>query len=276
MADPTDAQLLDTAREAARAGAAVIAAVFEPGRLQRADGKAGSKTYDLLTETDTAAERAVTGVISEAFPDHAILGEEGEADADTGVTAADEPHLWVVDPIDGTNNFAHGIPHFAVSVACYRRGEAAAGVVLNPARGDLYEATRGGGARLDGRPIAVDEAESLDRCLVGTGFYYDRGGMMRATLGAIEEVFSHDVHGIRRMGTASLDLCQVACGMYGAYFEYQLSPWDFAAGRLIVEEAGGRVSTTAGDPLPLAKCGLLASNGRLHEAMLAITRRHHP
>lgn len=276
MAEPTDAELLDTARQAASAGAEVIRGVFNPGRGQASLGKAGGVSYDLVTDTDLASERAITGVITRAFPDHAILGEEAQSDRGSGVAIADEPYVWIVDPIDGTNNFAHGIPHFAVSVACYRRGAAAAGVVLNPVRGDCYAATRGGGATLNGEPIGVDPATSLASCLVGCGFYYDRGAMMRATLAAVEEVFSHDIHGIRRMGTASLDLCQVACGMYGAFFEYQLSPWDYAAGRLIVEEAGGRVTTAAGGQLPLEKCSVLASNGLLHDAMLAITGRHHP
>ena len=276
MDDPGDDRLLTAAREAAEAGAAVIRPAFRPGRAQDTLGKDGSATYDLVTETDRAAERAVIGSLTAAFPGHAILGEEAEADRRTTEDPADEPFLWIVDPIDGTNNFAHGVPHFAVSVACYRFGEPAVGVVLNPARGDRYEAAAGGGATLDGEPIGVDPAETLDRCLVGCGFYYDRGAMMRATLAAVEECFAHDIHGIRRMGTASLDLCQVACGMYGAFFEYQLSPWDFAAARLIVEEAGGRVTTARGEDLPLAKTSLLASNGRLHETMLAVTGKHHP
>ena len=269
-------QLLRSAREAAEAGAAVIRPVFRPGRTQRSAAKSVGVSYDLVTETDVAAEKAITSVLSAAFPTHAVLGEEGEADRSTGVLAEAEPHLWIVDPIDGTNNFAHGVPHFAVSVASYCRGEPMAGVVLNPATGDEYAAAAGRGATRNGVPIRVDAADSLADCLVGCGFYYDRGPMMRATLAAIEEVFSHHVHGIRRMGTASLDICQVACGMYGGFFEFQLSPWDWAAARVVLTEAGGRMTTAQGEALPLARSSVLASNGSLHEPLLAITRRHHP
>lgn len=243
---------------------------------------------DLVSEADLAAERAILDVIRQRHPDHQVLAEESFATtAPTVWSEAD--HLWIVDPLDGTTNYLHNIPHFAVSVACYKRGEPVCGVVLNPARGDLYWAQRGagawhcGGEFVDGpssssepRRLAVVTSKSLSEILVGIGFYYDRGKMMEATLAAVRDVFRQQVHGVRRFGTAALDLCQVAEGWYGGFFEYQLSPWDFAAGRLIVEEAGGKVTTCAGTPLPIEKSSVLASNGLLHQAMLDVVSVHLP
>lgn len=256
---------------AARAGGAVLDRYFQSNVAVRSKGG-----VDLVSQADLEAEAAIVDVIREAFPGHAVLGEEShEADVSA-------PHLWIVDPLDGTTNFLHGIPHFAVSIAYYERGEPVCGVVYNPARGEWYEAVRGAGATLrrEGRSettrLAVSPAGSLSEVLVGVGFYYDRGAMMEATLAAIREVFAKQVHGIRRFGTASLDLCQVATGSFGAFFEYQLSPWDFAAGRLMVEEAGGAVTTCRGEPLPLRRTTILASNGRVHASMREIVERHAP
>ena len=209
-------------------------------------------------------------VIREAFPGHEVLAEE----AHTGDVNAE--HLWIVDPLDGTNNFAHKIPHYAVSVAYYREGRAECGIVYNPVRDEWHVAARGQGAFQDGRPVKVSEETALDRALIGVGFYYNRGALMEATLEAIGDLKRSAIHGIRRFGTASLDLCMVAMGMFGAYFELEVSPWDFAAGRLFVEEAGGRVTTCLGEPLPTARTDILASNGRLHDDVLAILGRHFP
>ena len=255
---------LSTAEAAARAGGEVASRYFRDGVTMRSKDVA-----NLVSDADVEAEHAIAAVIRQAFPDHAILGEEAHA----GDATAE--HLWVVDPIDGTNNFAHAIPHFAVSVAYYHRGVAQCGVVLNPIRDEWHTAVRGGGAFLDGSPARVQEASRLDEAIVGVGFYYDRGAMMEATLAAIGDLKRKQIHGIRRFGTASLDLCAVGLGRYGAYFEYELSPWDFAAGRLFVEEAGGTVTTALGEPLPLTRTSLLASNGALHPAMLEVTRAHH-
>src|SRR5262249_46017698 len=146
----------------------------------------------------------------------------------------------------------HKIPQIAVSVAYYRAGVARVGVVYNPVRDEWHVAERGRGATFNGQPVGVSEEARLDETLVGVGFYYERGAVMEATLDAVRDLKHRHIHGIRRFGAASLDLCMVGLGMLGAYFEYTLSPWDFAAGRLFVEEAGGRVTTCTGDPLPLA------------------------
>lgn len=258
---------LDVARRAAEAGGEVAARYFrDGGSVQSTKGEG----WNLVSAADVESERAVVETIQAAFPDHAILGEEEAAGA------VDAEHLWVVDPLDGTNNFAHGIPHFAVSIGYWHEGDPKAGVVLNPVRGDLYTATRGGGAFDGDRPVRVGTESKLSEVFVGCGFYYDRGYAMEKTLDAIRDCFHAEIHGIRRMGTASLDLCQVGLGWFGAFFEYELSPWDFAAGLLFVEEAGGRATTCRGEPVPLAKTSMVASNGPLHDAMLEITRRHHP
>ncbi len=163
-----------------------------------------------------------------------------------------------------------------MSVAYYRAGRAECGIVFNPARDEWHVAARGRGAYQDGRQVRVAEHARLDQVLIGVGFYYNRGALMDATLAAIGDLKRRGIHGIRRFGTASLDLCMVGLGMFGAYFELELSPWDFAAGRLFVEEAGGRVTTCRDEPLPLDRTSILASNGRLHDAVLDVVRNHLP
>ena len=256
---------LEIARSAAEAAGEVLMDFWNKGFTSREKTNAG-----FVTDADLAAETTIVNAIRAQRPDHEILGEE-EHDADLSAE-----HLWIVDPLDGTTNFAHGLPHFAVSIAYYHRGQPHCGVIINPARNDRFETTAGGGAFHNGERVQVSEAESLDQVLVGVGFYYDRGAMMQATLAAIADLFGQHIHGIRRFGTASLDMCHVACGLYGGFFEYQLSPWDYAAGRLFVEEAGGTVTTCTGDPLPLEKTHLLATNTRLHPAILEIVARHCP
>ena len=147
-------------------------------------------------------------------------------------------------------------------------------MILNPIRDDLYVARLGQGATHNGIPIRVGEQQNLNEVLLGIGFAYDRGAMMEATLAAVGDCFRQQIHGVRRFGTASLDLAHVASGLYGAFFEYQLSPWDFAAGQLLVEEAGGIVTTCDNQRPPLKKTTLLASNGLLHAQLLPIVRQH--
>lgn len=256
-------ETLDVAKKAAVAAGIVLSDFFRNGVAMRTK----SASVDLVSDADINAERAVAELIRASFPSHCILGEE-ENDGD--VTAE---HLWVIDPLDGTTNFAHGIPHFAVSIAYYQAGVAQLGVIFNPVVDDWYVACKGGGAFHNNQQINVGRQQSLGQVVVGTGFYYDRGATMEATLAAIDRLFKQQIHGIRRFGTASLDLAMVATGQFGAYFEYQLSPWDFAAGRLLVEEAGGRVTTCENARLPLASTSILATNGLLHEQVLAEVRR---
>lgn len=253
---------------AAQAGARIILDYFERGIEMRSKEREAS--YNLVSDADIESEKAIAAIIQNAFPSHSILGEE----ENTGDTNAD--HLWIIDPLDGTNNFAHRIPHFAVSIAYYQHGQAVCGVVVNPARGDWYWSYRGRGAYHNGRRLKVDPATQLTQSMIACGFYYDRGAMMEATLAAIHAFFKQEIHGIRRFGTAALDLCQVADGLFSAYFEYQLHPWDLAAGKLIVEEAGGQVTDARGEPLQLCKTSVLASNTWLHKSCLEIVSKHHP
>lgn len=257
------AEVAGVAEAAARAGGEVVERYFREGVEIRS-----KESYNLVSDADIEAEAAVVGVIRGAFPEHAILAEEGHR------AEGDSRNLWVIDPLDGTNNFAHKVPHFSVSVGYWFEGRAMCGVIFNPVTGDWYTACRGGGAFANGERVRVGEQRGLNEVLVAVGFYYDRGAMMEATLAAIGDFFRKDVHGIRRTGCASLDLAWVALGRFGAYFEYKLSPWDFAAGALFVEEAGGKVTTCGGDALPLSPTGVLASNGAVHDAALEITRRH--
>lgn len=270
MNDIDIAAVLETAKSAAYLGGEVLMRYLRDGVDMRNKSDSGGKTYDLVSDADLESEKAVAACIGAKFPDHELMGEEelvGNPNAE---------HLWIIDPLDGTNNYAHAVPQFATSVAYYHRGEPVVGVVLNPARDELYTASRGGGAFFNGTRVTVDDADTLGSTLIGCGFYYDRGDMMRGTLAAIEEFFSKDIHGIRRFGAATLDLCLVGCGQLGGFFEYQLSPWDFAAGRLFVEEAGGIVTDANNQPIPIAKTSIVASNGNLHAAMIENTSRHAP
>jgi myo-inositol-1(or 4)-monophosphatase len=259
----------EVAEAAAKVGGAVAAGHFRGGIEAVVKNAAGDPgTYNMVTQADLDGERAIVEEIRRTFPGHAVLGEELHGGGDeTAATLASE-HLWIIDPIDGTSNFVHGIPHFGVSVAYYHRGVAACGVVGNPITDDWFTAVRGRGAYHNGRRATVSPCRRIDEILVGFGYYYDRGAMMEASLDVARETLRRNSHGIRRMGAATLDLAYVGIGSFGAFFEYELSPWDFAAGRLFVEEAGGQVTTCHGDPLPLAKTSLLASNGLVHDEMV--------
>ena len=236
--------LLALARSVAEEAAALI-------RLRRAGGVAvadvKSSPVDVVTEVDREAESLIRRRLAEARPDDGFLGEEsGAADGSSGLT-------WVVDPIDGTVNFLYGIPHYAVSIAVVegepdpQRWRALAGCVVNAGTGEVFEATAGGGAFLDGERLTVAEPVDLSQALVATGFAYDAA--VRAEQGALVASLVSRVRDIRRMGTASLDLCAVAAGRMDAYVERTLKPWDHAAGALIAAEAGALVKG-AGDAAP--------------------------
>ncbi len=251
----------DTARRAAQRGGEVALKFFQEGFQLSAKG-----LNNLVTDADVAAERAIVDAIRSDFPGDAVFAEETHRDD----VAAD--NLWIVDPIDGTHNFAHHVPQFGVSVAYYERGQPRHAVVYQPVGENWYTASRGQGAYCNDKLMHVAAEQNLSEVLIGIGFPYDREGPLDATLAAIRKLFAVHVHGVRRNGAATLDLCSVAAGQFGAFFEYGLAAWDFAAGRLIVEEAGGRVTTCEGEPLPIAQSTVLATNGHLHEAMLEICK----
>lgn len=220
---------------------------------------------DLVTEADLAAERFIIERIQTHYPRHAVLAEE--SGATVSVERASE-FKWIIDPLDGTTNYAHGYPCFCVSIALERAGSIVLGVVYDPVKDEMFAAERNEGATLNGRRIRVSEVEDLNRAMVCTGFPYDvrdRGDFARH--------FAHFImhaQAIRRDGSAALDLAYVACGRFDGFFEEGLRPWDVAAGVLLLEEAGGRVSHYNGQPFDIYTPPILASNGLIHEAMMRV------
>jgi myo-inositol-1(or 4)-monophosphatase len=249
---------LDVAIEAARAAGAILVAAHAKGSV-RADHKGA---VDLVTETDRACEASVREVLARHTPDIPVLGEEGGG-------AWEARTRWVVDPLDGTTNFVHGFPWFCVSVGLEVDGASEVGVVLDPIRDELFAARRGHGATRNGAPMRVSTVDRIDRALIATGFAYDRQTRARFYLARVEAVMEQ-CQGIRRAGAAALDLARVAAGQLDAYWEYGLQPWDIAAGRLLVTEAGGRVSGHDGSPPDRRLPSPLASNGALHEVMMSL------
>jgi myo-inositol-1(or 4)-monophosphatase len=223
--------------------------------------KAGSG--NLVTDMDHASEELIVTALRREFPDHAIVAEERGA-------AGDSPHRWYVDPIDGTTNYAHGFPVWAVTMAYEREGRLEAGVTYAPMLGDLYWARRGGGAFRNGRPIRVTACRRLDAALLSTGFSYELA-WRRVNLRYFAR-FLMKAQAIRRIGAASLDLCWTAAGAFDGFWEMRLGPWDMAAGILILEEAGARVSDFGGGPVDLGRGELLGANPRLHRQMLAVLK----
>ena len=226
-------------------------------------------TANFVTQADLDSEREIVTTIQQQFPAHAIISEESHSDR------ADSTDLWIIDPLDGTSNFMHGIPHFAISVAYYHAGQPELGIVCNPITEDWYVAVRNQGAWHNGLRQWVDKAERIDEAMIVCGFYYDRGRMMEATLDTIGDFFRNNIHGMRRFGAAALDLCNLGCGQYGLFFEYKLHPWDYAAGQLFVSEAGGKTTDCNNMPLPLhSASSICATNGRLHQQALSILAPH--
>jgi len=218
---------------------------------------------NLVTEVDLAAEELIVSRIRQSFPGHTILAEERYSQVrGKGIT-------WVIDPLDGTTNYAHGYPVFSVSIGLEIDGEIQWGAVFDPTRNELFAAAKGRGATCNGAPIKISKAASLTASLLATGFPYDIQTDHRNNLENFC-AFAVHVQGIRRAGSAALDLCYVAAGRYDGFWEFKLKPWDCAAGSLIVREAGGIVSNFSGQPLDIYKGEIAASNGLIHQAMLDI------
>jgi len=221
--------------------------------------------HNLVTQADIDCENMVCARLQALLPGSQFLREEGLSDGDALSTA-----LWVIDPLDGTNNFVHGIPQFCVAIGLALAGELELGVVYDPNRRELFTAQRGCGAHLNGQPIRVSTRADLQHSVIGTGFYYDRGDLVTRTLAAIQRLFDEPIRGIRRFGSAALDLCWVACGRYDGYFEYRLGPWDYTAGALIVQEAGGRCSDREGQPLRVDSGNVIASSPQIHADLVRL------
>lgn len=223
---------------------------------------------DYVSEVDRAAEKIIIDTLLEAYPNHAILAEEsgnqGRSDAE---------HVWIIDPLDGTTNFLHGFPQYAVSIALQHHGELTQAVIYDPTKNDLFTATRGRGAFLNDRRIRVSKRIHLADALIGTGFPYTRFEHEEAYLGMFRD-FMHQSSGLRRPGAASLDLAWTAAGRFDGFFETGLKPWDIAAGCLLITEAGGLVSDLSGNNDFLASGHICAGSPKIHEQMLAVIKPH--
>jgi myo-inositol-1(or 4)-monophosphatase len=219
---------------------------------------------DLVTEIDLAIEREFRGMIADRFPGHVVLGEEFESSGDRDATPL---YCWVFDPVDGTTNYAHGLPIFCSSLGLEIDGVITVGAIYDPTRRELFTAERGHGAWLNGRPLRVSSADTLLDSLLVTGFHY---GIQRdpEELVSLFREFITKARAVRRLGSAALDLCYVAAGRFDGYWESKIQPWDVSAGALIVTEAGGKVSTVDGQPFRSRAGSVLATNGRIHDLML--------
>ncbi len=249
---------LNVAIAAAQAGGQVLMETF--GKAIRIEHKG---EVDLVTEADQAAEQTIIAVIRKNFPDHDILAEEGD------YGRRQSRHCWIIDPLDGTTNYAHGFPWFAVSVGLEVDGVIVSGVVLHPCNNELYAAEKGQGATLNGRPLSVSTIDQLDQSLLATGFPYDRKGAVANNYDNFVN-FQQSAQACRRPGAASLDLACVAAGRFDGYWEMKLKPWDVAAGQLLVTEAGGTLSDFAGEALDIYGREVIASNGQIHQAMIDV------
>jgi len=229
-------------------------------RIQRIDIKSDDG-LSLVTEVDKQSEADIIRTIKKEFPDHAILAEESEPQGRS-------PYKWIIDPIDGTTNYAHTFPTACVSIACEKNGRIRFGGVLDPFRNEFFFAEKGKGAFLNGKPVKISKARSLSKSLLVTGFPYDRKIHASYYL-KIYGAFMTRCHGIRRTGSAALDLCYIASGRFDGFWEMKLSPWDTAAASLIVREAGGKLSDFRGNPYSIYDPQILATNGFIHREMLA-------
>jgi myo-inositol-1(or 4)-monophosphatase len=256
---PADDSLADVAAlaaEAARAGGAVLKESY--GRVHTVRHKG---LVDLVTEADVRAERTIVDLIRSRFPSHCILAEEGTTGGD------DARHRWIIDPLDGTTNFAHGLRVFSVSVGYERDGKLAAGAIYDPNLDELFLATAGGGATVNGVPITVSETDALIEAILATGFPYDRALMPIALQQFC--ALSVQTQAVRRLGSAALDCAWVAAGRLDGFWENVLKPWDVAAGALIAAEAGAIVTDVRGGPFHVEVGHALMANPALHRALVA-------
>ncbi len=260
---PLDPLYLATAVEAALAAARIQRRYFRQPLDVHKKGR-----IDLVTAADLEVEQAFRALIAERFPTHVVLGEE----AATSGGSTDAEYRWIIDPVDGTTNFAHGLAFFCVSIALEVRGRLELGVVYDPMAQELFTAERGQGARLNGVPLRVSAVDALVDALLVTGFPYSVGEE-RQELVNVFGAFLGEAQAVRRMGSAALDLCYVAAGRFDGYWEARIHPWDVAAGSVIVEEAGGRLTATDGSPFDVFGGQILATNGAIHDAMAAVIAR---
>ena len=247
-----------------------IKAAKEAGKIllryysKSVNAQSKGETYNLVTAADIASDQEIIRIIKSRYPSHSLLTEE------SGEKINSSEYCWIIDPLDGTNNFYHKFPMFCVSVALYKNGTPLIGVVFDPLKKELFCAEKNRGAYLNTKRIEVSDTNKLNKSLLALGFYYERGTLMRKSLDQMKKFFYENVHGIRRTGSAALDLCYTACGRIDGYWELKLNPWDYAAGSLIVMEAGGKVTDTRGKKYDLMMKNIVASNRKIHKEMIKI------
>ncbi len=249
---------LDQAKNAAYAAGDVLKELY--GQVQYNTKKGYT---DLVTAADIQAEKVVLGIIGRRFPLDRILTEE------SGDNAQTSDRVWLVDPLDGTTNFVHGLPFFAVSIGLEVEKEMVAGVVYNPILNELFDAVKGKGARLNQKPIQVSDTPSLKQALLATGFPYNIWENPKPVVALFERLLVQ-AQGVRRPGSAAIDLCYTAAGRFDGYWEQGLNPWDTAAGTVIVQEAGGKISTYQGAPYTPYQKTVLAANPHIHKQVLGL------
>lgn len=260
--------MIRVASEAARKASEVITRAFRDIDLIKVEKKAPT---DFVTAVDRAVEKILIDEIRERFPEHRFLGEESGESGDP-----DSEVEWIIDPLDGTTNFIRGIPQFAISIGCKVKGRLEHGLILDPIRDDEFSASRGQGARLNGKRIRVSDAKNLEGALLATGIPFGSATIphIEAYLKCTEDLLKNNTAGIRRLGAASLDLAYLAAGRFDGFYEIDLKPWDIAAGILIVREAGGLVSDLAGGENFLDSGHILCANPKVFKEMLPIVRKN--
>lgn len=249
-------KVLQTATKAALVGGLVTMKYFK--RLKQVSSKKGA---GLVSEADRESEAIIKDIVLSRFPHHQFLGEEG------GMTSGASQYLWHVDPLDGTTNYIHGFPFFCVSIGVEVNGELEVGVVHAPLLKQTFVASRGGGAFLNGKSISVSQASKIEDSLLATGFSYSGRKLIKSEMRDFENL-SQSARGIRRAGSAALDFCMVACGVFDGFWERGLSSWDTAAGTLLVREAGGLVTDFKGKAFDLKQSSVVAANPKVHKALL--------
>jgi myo-inositol-1(or 4)-monophosphatase len=256
-------KILDTAILAAKeAGKIQIAKLGKLSDIQIKD----NQSNNLVTEADNESERKIFEIIKEYFPEHSILSEE------SGDLPKSSDYKWIIDPLDGTVNYAHGVPIFSVSIGIEKDGEVEVGVVYDPSRKEMFFAIKNEGAFLNENKIKVSETDNINNAMLVTGFPYNVKENPSNCLGLFNG-FILNSQAVRRLGSAALDACYVACGRFDGFWEVSLNPWDIAAGSLIVHEAGGKTSGFKGEKLNIYEKKYLASNGKIHKQMIEIISR---
>lgn len=258
MSAPSSAKMLEVSQDAARAAGRVLLKYF--GKKIQVREKQGA---GLVTQADLEAENAALAVLRRGLPDFGVLSEEA------GILPAKNSGRFIIDPLDGTTNFVHGFPMFCVSIAAEWDGELKAGVIYHPVLDETYTAIKSKGAKLDGKKIQVSKTKLIENSLLTTGFTYRKDDWLRKEMRAFEEL-SRQTRALRRPGSAALDLAYTARGVFDGFWERRLSPWDVAAGALLVEEAGGKVTDFQGKKFKVDAGELLASNANLHARLLSV------